>query len=425
MDSILLKNPRVVSAIGILGLIGYATDALIFPMVHELLILKFFSFSLTALALGYHIIAKPKAEISLSLFAITLLFHLTLAPFLQINEPGFASFYMRNSLIFWVIMPALGFTIHKKMFYFSTFIYLVQFGIVLYISQDSFLLNTAVTIILMLICYVYVIMYLLKTLEESRDKTNSLIRNLKAKNIELNDKQKELKALVKTKDKLFSIMAHDLRSPFMGITGLSQMIKNSASKGSTDNIVEYSTMISDTAMQTHTLFSNLLEWAACQTGELVMKPEIIDLDDIVNETISLLKEHQQKKEITVEKLNTDISIHADPNGLKTILRNLLSNALKFTPSKGNIKITTKKKEDETVISISDSGVGIAEHQISNLFNMGSYISTIGTFKEKGTGIGLTICKEMIERHNGKIWVESEPEKGTTFHFSIPNKKKAS
>lgn len=425
MDSILLKNPKVVSAIGIIGLIGYATDALIFPMVHELLLLKFFSISLTALALGYHIIAKPKAEISLSLFAITLLFHLTLAPFLQINEPDFASFFMRNSLIFWVIMPALGFTIHKKMFYFSTCIYLIQFGIVLYISRDHFLLNTAVTIILMLICYVYVIMYLLKTLEESREKTNSLIRNLKTKNIELNTKQNELKALVKTKDKLFSIMAHDLRSPFMGITGLSQLIKKSASKRDSEDIVEYSTMITDTAMQTHTLFSNLLDWAASQTGELTMKPEIINLDDIVNETISLLKEHQQKKEISVEKLNTDIAIHADPNGLKTILRNLLSNALKFTPSKGYIKIATEKRDYETVISISDSGVGIPEKQVSDLFNIDSYLTTIGTLKEKGTGIGLTICKEMIERHNGKIWVESEPDKGTTFHFSIPNKKKAS
>ncbi len=425
MENLFLKDPRIVSVIGIVGLVGYATDILLFPTAYEVTLLNYSCIVLTTLALVYHLLAKPKAEIALSLFALTLLINLIVAPFLQINEPDFSSFYMRNSLVYWVIMPLLGLTIHKRMFLFSTLIYLIQFGIILYISNDQFLSNSSGTIVMVLIGYIYVILYLLKTLEDSTEKTDSLILNLKIKNTELNNKQEELQSLVKTKDKLFSILAHDLQSPFMGITGLSQMIKNSASKGSTENVAEFSDMITETAIQTSTLFSNLLDWAASQTGELEMKPEENNLDHFVNETIALLQEHQQKKHITVEKVDTDITILADPNGLKTILRNLLSNALKFTPSNGSIKISTKKVKENTVISISDTGVGIEKHKIPKLFKMGSYVSTRGTLEEKGTGLGLSLCKEMIERHNGKIWVESEPDKGTTFHFSIPNQKKAS
>jgi len=425
MENLFLKDPKIVSVIGIIGVIGYVTDILLFPAAYEVTLLNYLCLGLTVLVLAYHTLAKPKIEITLSLFAVTLLINLIVAPFLQINEPDFSSFYMRNSLIFWMIMPLLGLTIHKKMFLFSAFIYLIQFGIILYISDNEFLSNSSGTIVLVLIGYIYVILYLLKTLEDSSSKTDSLISDLKVKNAELNSKQEELQSLVKTKDKLFSILAHDLQSPFMGITGLSQMIKSSASKGSTENVVEFSDMITKTAIQTSTLFSNLLDWAASQTGELKMKPEENNLDDFVNETIALLQEHQQKKHIIVEKINTDITVHADPNGLKTILRNLLSNALKFTPLNGSIRISTEEVKNDTVISISDTGVGIEKDKISKLFKMGSYVSTRGTLEEKGTGIGLSICKEMIERHNGKIWVESAPEKGTTFHFSFPNQKKAS
>jgi signal transduction histidine kinase len=257
-------------------------------------------------------------------------------------------------------------------------------------------------------------------LEEATQKTEKLINKLRENNTELINKREELSSLVKTKDKLFSVLAHDLQSPFMGISGLSEMIKKNAVKGNTDEVIEYSKMIADTTKRTSTLFTNLLDWAASQTGELVMKHTINNLDECLDETIALLQDHQQRKNITILRDNTNINISADPNGLKTVLRNLISNALKFTPHDGIIKISAEKNSDEVVVSISDSGVGIKSELIPQIFKTDTYISTEGTDDEHGTGIGLSLCKEMIARHNGKIWAESKLGQGSVFHFSLPN-----
>ena len=179
-------------------------------------------------------------------------------------------------------------------------------------------------------------------------------------------------------------------------------------------------MIADTTKRTSTLFTNILDWAASQTGELEMKHTINNLDECLDETIALLQDHQQRKNITIQRDNTNIEFSSDPNALKTVLRNLISNALKFTPNDGIIKISAKKSKDEVVVSISDSGVGIKSDLIPMIFKMDSYISTEGTDQEQGTGIGLSLCREMIARHNGKIWAESELGQGSVFHFSLPD-----
>lgn len=420
MAKLSIKDPRIVSIIGLIGLIGYITDALLFPVSYELALMNIACSFFTSLALIFHLVKKPKIELSLSLFALILLVNLLVAPFFQISEPDFSSFYIRNTLFFWVIMPLLGLTIHKNMFIISAVLYLIQFGVILLVSKNPFLVNSSATIFLVLIGYIYVILFLLRMLEEAAQRTEKLITELRENNTELINKKEELSSLVKTKDKLFSVLAHDLQSPFMGISGLSEMIKKNAQKGNTDGVIEYSKMIADTTKRTSTLFTNLLDWAASQTGELEMKHTINNLDECLDETIALLQDHQQRKNITILKDNTNIKISADPNGLKTVLRNLISNALKFTPHDGIIKISAEKNRDEAVVSISDSGVGIKSDLIPKIFKTDTYITTDGTDDEHGTGIGLSLCKEMIVRHNGKIWADSKPGQGSIFHFSLPN-----
>ncbi|MEP2448422.1 MAG: HAMP domain-containing sensor histidine kinase [Balneola sp.] len=420
MAKLSIKDPRIVSVIGLIGLIGYITDALLFPVSYELALMNIACSFFTSLALIFHLVKKPKIELSLSLFALILLVNLLVAPFFQISEPDFSSFYIRNTLFFWVIMPLLGLTIHKNMFIISAVLYLIQFGVILLVSKNPFLVNSSATIFLVLIGYLYIILFLLRMLEEATQRTEKLITELRENNTELINKKEELSSLVKTKDKLFSVLAHDLQSPFMGISGLSEMIKKNAQKGKKDEVIEYSKMIADTTKRTSTLFTNLLDWAASQTGELEMKHTINNLDECLDETIALLQDHQQRKNITILKDNTNIKVSADPNGLKTVLRNLISNALKFTPHDGIIKISAEKNRDEAVVSISDSGVGIKSDLIPKIFKTDTYITTDGTDDEHGTGIGLSLCKEMIVRHNGKIWAESEPGKGSIFHFSLPN-----
>jgi len=420
MAKLSIKDPRIVSVIGLIGLIGYIIDALLFPVSYELALMNVACSFLTSLALIFHLVKKPKIEFSLSLFALILLVNLLVAPFFQIAEPDFSSFYIRNTLFFWVIMPLLGLTLHKNMFITSAVLYLIQFGVILLVSRDPFLVNSSATIFLVLIGYLYIIMFLLRMLEEATQKTENLINKLRENNTELINKREELSSLVKTKDKLFSVLAHDLQSPFMGISGLSDMIKKNALKGNMDEVIDYSKMIADTTKRTSTLFTNLLDWAASQTGELIMKHVINNLDECLDETIALLQDHQQRKNITILRDNTNINISADPNGLKTVLRNLISNALKFTPHDGMIKISAEKNSDEVVVSISDSGVGIKSELIPQIFKTDTYITTDGTDDEHGTGIGLSLCKEMIARHNGKIWAESKLGQGSVFHFSLPN-----
>ncbi|MBO6621645.1 MAG: HAMP domain-containing histidine kinase [Balneola sp.] len=420
MAKLSIKDPRIVSVIGLIGLIGYIIDALLFPVSYELALMNIACSFFTSIALIFHLVKKPKIEFSLSLFALILLVNLLVAPFFQIAEPDFSSFYIRNTLFFWVIMPLLGLTIHKNMFILSAVLYLLQFGVILVVSKNPFLVNSSATIFLVLIGYLYIILFLLRMLEESAQKTEKLINDLRENNKELINKREELSSLVKTKDKLFSVLAHDLQSPFMGISGLSEMIKKNAQKGNTDGVIEYSNMIADTTKRTSTLFTNLLDWAASQTGELEMKHTINNLDECLDETIALLQDHQQRKNITILRDNTNINISADPNGLKTVLRNLISNALKFTPQDGMIKISSERNRDEVVVSISDSGVGIKSDLIPQIFKKDTYISTEGTDDERGTGIGLSLCKEMIDRHNGKIWAESELGQGSVFYFSLPD-----
>ncbi len=425
MNTLLLRDYKIVSLIGIIGLTGYIVDTIVLPSSYSVTILNIICVSLTLLSLCYHWIYKPEAELSLSLFAIILIGNLIIAPFLELDQPYFTYFYLRNSLIFWVIMPLLGLTIHRNFFLATVIVYLIQYALVLSFKSEPFLINSTATIALVLCGYVYVVLYMLKTLQESRSKAENLIENLREKNIVLNEQKQELNKLIGTKNKLFSIIAHDLQSPFMGIAGLSEMINESAKRNENKEIAEYSEMISDTSVKTSNLLLNLLDWAKSQKGDLKLNPQQINLDDFVDETISLMHDHRQRKQIELKKNNTDILLYADPNCLKTVLRNLLSNALKFTPESGSVSIFSEDKNEEVLVAISDTGIGIEEEHISRIFDENSYFTTKGTSKEKGSGIGLSLCKDLINRHNGKMWVESEKNKGTTFYFTLPKQKKAS
>lgn len=421
--NLFLKDPKIVLVLGVVCLIGYASEIFLFDASFELTLLNIFCSGLTTLTLIWCIVKKPNPEICLTAYAIIILVNLLIAPFLQFSEPNFSAFFIRNSLVFLVLMPLLGLTINKKVFLTCTFIYLIQYAVIMYLSENSFLVTSSGLVVMVVIGYVYVIFYLFNTLENSHEKASVLIEDLKLKNIELNEKQEELRSLVRTKDKLFSIIAHDLRSPFMGISGLSKMITDISENDENSNISKYSTMITETTIRMNTLFSNLLDWAASQTGELEMKPQIQNLDFYIDETLELLYDIQKTKQVKIERIDTALDIYADPNGIKTILRNLISNALKFTPEHGSITISAANQASKTVISISDTGVGIQVDKLNEIFSDNTFISTKGTNKEPGNGIGLQLCKEMVSRHNGKIWVESEPNKGTAFHFTLPHKNK--
>jgi signal transduction histidine kinase len=187
---------------------------------------------------------------------------------------------------------------------------------------------------------------------------------------------------------------------------------------------EYAAMINSSAVQTYRLLENLLEWAGAQRGKLEFIPVQVNLYELVKDEFSMAEEMAIGKNIElIHHIDEYMIITADKNMLRTILRNLISNAIKFTHKNGKVNLTARIINEDAEVAVTDTGIGMSEETISKLFRLDANLLTRGTDNEKGTGLGLFLCKEFVEKHNGKIWVTSEMGKGSTFSFSIPSNKK--
>ncbi len=232
--------------------------------------------------------------------------------------------------------------------------------------------------------------------------------------------EEQLRTLNASKDKFFSIIAHDLKNPFSSIIGFSSLLQERIKEKDYDGIEQYSEIILSSAERAMNLLMNLLEWSRSQTGRMEFAPQYIEMVTLINEVIDIFDDSAQQKSITItRKLPKTAIALADKAMASTILRNLISNAIKFSMPNGKIEISAEQKKNELLLSFTDNGIGISKTDINKLFRIEESFSTIGTRNEKGTGLGLILCKEFAEKHGGKIWVESELGKGSTFYFSLP------
>ncbi|NPA37478.1 MAG: sensor histidine kinase [Chlorobi bacterium] len=238
--------------------------------------------------------------------------------------------------------------------------------------------------------------------------------------IELRHKNEELNNLNATKDKFFSIIAHDLKSPFNSLMGFSEMLSLHAESKNIDQVMEYSNIIHNSTKKLFNLVENLLQWSRAQLGTTKYNPEQSDIYLLSYNIISLLRLSAEEKDIVISsRMSRDLIGWVDENLFNTVLRNLLSNAIKFSRVGSMIQVTAVREGDMIKISVSDSGVGIRRENLEKLFDIGTNISTKGTFNEKGTGLGLMLCKEFVEINRGTIWAESEYGNGSTFYFTVP------
>jgi signal transduction histidine kinase len=252
-----------------------------------------------------------------------------------------------------------------------------------------------------------------------------LVNITEQKTAELNLKASEqkLKIANATKDKFFSIIAHDLRSPFNHILGFSELLIEKVNSLKVSEREKYLGIINSSAKNTLALLDNLLNWAKSQTGQINFNPEKQVSSSICKEIIELLNPRAKNKNILLNYFESEeIIVFADPNMIKSILRNLISNAIKFTNSNGKIDIIALQNDNFIEIAVSDNGVGMNEETRNKLFSLETNETTIGTANEKGSGLGLILCKEFVEKHGGKIWVESELGKGSVFKFTLPLNK---
>ena len=230
-----------------------------------------------------------------------------------------------------------------------------------------------------------------------------------------------LTKLVAEKDKFFSIISHDLKSPFNGIMGFSQLLVEQINEKDYDGIEKYAEIIQQSSEQAMDLLMNLMDWSRSQTGRMEFNPENLEMIGLISEVSLFFELIAGQKSISIVKnLPSKANIFADKAMISTVMRNLISNAIKFTNPGGEIVISLEVSQNAFTVSVADNGLGIPASEIDKLFRIDEDYSTLGTQKEKGTGLGLILCKEFVEKHNGKIWVESEEGEGSTFSFTLPS-----
>lgn len=245
----------------------------------------------------------------------------------------------------------------------------------------------------------------------------SEIRNAE---IALRELETELKAANRTKNRFFSLIAHDLKNPFHAIMGLAHLLKSNFENLSDEERATVADSIHRSSENTYQLLLNLLDWARLQEGTLVPKPDRIKIEDLVHDELTIHKNSIDAKKLkTSVELIPGITVWADDNMVRTVIRNLLSNAIKFTPDGGEISLNSRLRENQVEFSIRDTGVGIAPGDLLNLFEVEKSGRANSMDNTRGTGLGLMVCKDFIELNEGSIRAESELGKGTSFYFSLP------
>lgn len=255
---------------------------------------------------------------------------------------------------------------------------------------------------------------------------NELLREgnklLQSKSQQIKNQNLRLNELINTKNKFFAIISHDVKAPMNSIVSLLQLLKDQ--KFEDEGIREIVDQLSSSTQSTVKLLENLLNWAKLQTGDLKYSPTEIDLKIAIDETIQILKSNADEKNLTItSQVDHSLKAFADENMISTVIRNAVSNAIKFTPKGGSIKIYHIEDTDQMTIAIADNGIGMAQKEVQQLFKLDSKVRAVGTEGERGTGLGLILCKEFIDRHHGNVCIESELNRGTTFYFTLPNNRK--
>jgi PAS domain S-box-containing protein len=246
------------------------------------------------------------------------------------------------------------------------------------------------------------------------------ITERKLSEIALKESEEKLRQLNATKDKFFGIISHDLRSPFNAILGFADILRNSDAGIDTETTKKFANNIYEASYNAFKLLENLLEWSRIQMKKIVFSPENVNFSFLLEEILLIVKPQITNKKISILRgINSFETLTADYNMLQSIMRNLITNAIKFSNIDGEITISAEKINNEIIISVKDNGIGISAENQLKLWNLSEQFTNKGTLNEQGTGLGLLLCKELVEKHGGKIWVESEIDKGCCFKFTLP------
>ncbi len=281
-------------------------------------------------------------------------------------------------------------------------------------KQRQRIIAIALIVVLILIGTLTLVLY---RTNQIRKRVNHTVSSQR---LEMQKQRDQLNSLNATKDRFFSIISHDLRGPVNSIMGISEVIKMLVMEGNKNELIEMGDHIEKSAKHLYSLLDNLLKWAISQQGQFPYKPEKLQLKELADETLQVLANIAASKKINLlHDIDSNLLIWADKNSFQTIIRNLLSNALKFTEEGGEVKLSAKAANDFVVVNVIDNGVGITEQKMKNLFHLDNKKSTWGTSGEKGVGLGLSLAAEFAQLNHGSISAESEEGMGSIFTIQIP------
>ena len=287
-----------------------------------------------------------------------------------------------------------------------------------YISVIGLLTN--INIIYIVLIHVVIIGFIVYFIFNSRRRLTNKSKEYQSAINQLMESQSKLKKINATKDKLFSIIAHDLKSPFNALLGFSEILNNNLEILTPDKVKKYAGIINETARDLFNQTENLLEWSRAQTNKIKFNPQKIDLHMSVLNVFAIYELTAYNKNIElISDIKSSTFAMGDMNIVTTILRNLIDNAIKYTRTGGFVKVNVTKKGSLFEISVSDNGIGIKKENFNKLFDINESISTKGTLEESGTGLGLLLCKDFVEISGGRIFVSSIEGEGSTFIFTLP------
>ena len=257
-------------------------------------------------------------------------------------------------------------------------------------------------------------------LRASRDDLEAAIQQQAELNEKLRASEQQLKDLNVRKDKFFSIVSHDVKSMLVSAIGFSKLLISDADTLPRDMVKEFASHVHSSTINTYDLLENLLTWTRMQTGRMLYQRAWHGVDDLIQNNLRMLQDNAARKRIQLSREgDREAQVYADRNMINSVLQNLISNAIKFTKQGGEITVSSRTFDHTVEIAVRDNGVGISPENLNKLFRIDMNHSTPGTDEEEGTGLGLVLCKEMIEKHEGRIWAESEPGKGSSFFFTLP------
>lgn len=379
-------------------------------------------FCIVIALLSLVLVWKRKIQIKLAngLVLYSILLNIFLDIFMEVNNQDINLIFYSNAMLLGLIILYSGFTLGRIH---ANVIGISIYGVIWWLfftTGSDFLKQSVPMLTIILVAFLLGINFIIRVLENYHQLQQRLIIDLKSRNRVLNERKNYLKKVNQTKDKLFSVMAHDLRSPLTSIMGFTSLLEESLPQIDEKETRYYLSMVNNSAQKINTLLEDLLDWGRIQTGQVLFNPQETNLSDLINDVRAYLEGNAALKLITLTSdVDEALMTKVDRNMMQAVIRNLISNAIKFTHRKGSVNISAIKLHQYIQITVTDTGVGMNQETLENLFTSVAIESKVGTLNEKGSGLGLLVCREYVEIHKGNISATSVVGQGSVFTVLLP------